>query len=75
MNEKFIFGEYICYGDSYMKFVVYHSKNIRLHEILHFASSAVRSHSCKSSDSCYMIGGGQKSCEVGNVTGLLFCFK
>ena len=47
----------------------------RLHAILHDAAGAVRVHSGKGPDYCYMIGRGPNSCLLGHVTGLLCCLN
>ena len=73
MDQKFKFGGTIGYGDSYLEFLFRHFKVFRLHAILHDAARAVRTHSGKGSDYCYMIERGPNSCLLGNVTGLLFC--
>ena len=73
MNQKFIFGGLIDYGNSYLDSVVRYSKVFRLHAILHDAAGAVRSHSGKGPGYCYMIGRGQNSSLLGHVTGLLCC--
>ena len=44
-----------------------------LQAILHDAAGAVRAHSGKGPDYCYMIGRGSNSCLLGHVTRLLFC--
>ena len=48
-------------------------KIFRIHAIQHDAAGAVRAHSGKGPDYCYMIGRGPNSCLLGYVTGLLFC--
>ena len=72
MHQKFEFGGIISYGDSNsdLSFV---TPVLRLHPILHDASGAVRSHSDKGPDYCYMIGRGPNSCVLGHVTGLPSC--
>ena len=74
MNQKFIFGGTIGYGDSYLEFFIRHFKVFRLHAILHDAAWAVWAHSGERSSYCSMIGRGLISCFLGHVTGLLFCF-
>ena len=73
MDQKFKLGGLIGYGKSYLDSVFRYSKVFRLHAILHDAAGAVRSHSGKGPDYCYMIGRGPNSCLLGHVTGLLFC--
>ena len=73
MDQKFIFGELIGYGNSHLDSVFRYSKVLRLHAILHDAAGGVRSHSGKGPGYCYMIGRGPKYCLLGHVTGLLFC--
>ena len=73
MDQKFLFGVLIGYGNSCFDCVFCYSKVIRLHAILHVAAGAVRSHSGKGPGHCYMIGRWTNSCLLGHVTGLLFC--
>ena len=73
MNQKFKIGGLIGYGKSCWDSVFRYSKVFRLHAILHDAAGAVRSHSDKGPDYCYMIGRGPNSCLLGHVTGPLFC--
>ena len=47
MDEKFIFGGTIRYGDSYLEFFFRHFKVYRLHAILHDAARVVRARSGK----------------------------
>ena len=72
MDQKFIFGGTIAYGNSYLEFFVRHFKVFRLHAILHDAAGAVRAHSDKGPGYCYKIGRGPNSCLFGHVSGLLF---
>ena len=72
MDQNFKFGGTIGYGDSYLEFL-FHFKVFRLHATLHDAAGAVRAHSGKGPDYCYIIGRGPNSCLLGHVTGLLFC--
>ena len=74
MDQKFIFGGLIGYGNFCLDSVFPYSKNFRLHAILHDAAGAVRTHSGKGPGYCYMIGQGPISCWLGHVIGLLFCF-
>ena len=73
MDQKFKFGGFIGYGNSYLDSVFRYSKVFRLHAILHDAAGAVRSHSGKGPGYCYVIGRGPNSCLLGHVTGPLFC--
>ena len=73
MDQKFIFGGTIGYGDSYLEFLFRHFKKFRLRARLHDAAGAVRPQSGKRPGYCYMIGRGPISCLLGHVTGLLFC--
>ena len=73
MDQKYIFGGTIDYGNSYLELFFRHLKTFRLHAILHDAAGAVRAHSGKGPVYCYMIGRGPNSCLLGHVTGLLFC--
>ena len=72
MDQEFEFGGIIGYGDSYMRFVICHSKIFRLHAILKDAAEAVRSHSSKGPGYCCMTGRGPGLCLFGHVTGLIF---
>ena len=73
VDQKFKIGETIGYGDSYLESVFCFSKVFRLHDILHDAARAVRTHSGKGPGYCYMIGRGPNSCLLGHLTGLIFC--
>ena len=73
MDQKFLFGGLIGYGNSYLDSVFRYSKVFRLQAILHDAAGAVRTHSGKGPGYCYMIGRGPNSCLLGHVTLLLFC--
>ena len=73
MDQKFIFGGTIGYGNSYFGILFRHFKVFRLHAILHDAAGAVRAHSGKGPGYCYIIRRGPNSCLLGHVTGLLFC--
>ena len=55
MDQKFIFGGTIGYGDSYLKFLFRHFKVIKLHAKLQNAAGAVRVHSGKNPGNCYMV--------------------
>ena len=56
MDQKFIFGGIIGYGDSYVDSVFRYPKVFRLHAILHDAAGAVRLQTSKGPGYCYMIG-------------------
>ena len=73
MDQQFIFGGTIGYGDSYLDFVLRNSKVIRLHAILHDAAGAVRLQTGKGLGYCYMIGRCPNCRLLGHVTGLIFC--
>ena len=73
IEQKFIFGGFIGYGNPYLDSVFRYSKAFRLHAILHDAAGAVRAHSNKGPGYCYTIGRGPNFCLFGHVTGLLFC--
>ena len=75
MDQKFIFGGTIGYGDSYLEFLFRHFKVFKLHAILHDDVGAVRANSDKGPGYCYVIGRGPISCLLGHVTGLLFCLS
>ena len=71
MDQKFIFGGTIGYGESYLEFLFRHFKIIRIHAKRHDAAGALRAHNGKGPGYCYMIGRGPNSCLLGHVTGLL----
>ena len=73
MDQKFNFGGLIGQRNSCLDSVFRYSKVFRQHAILHDAARAVRAHTGKGPDYCYMIGRGPSSCLLGHVTGLLFC--
>ena len=70
MNEKFPFGGFIGYGNSYLDSILCYSKVFRLPAILQDVTGAVRSHTFKGPGYCYMIGRGPISCLLGHVAGL-----
>ena len=72
MDQKFKFIGTVGYRDSYLEFLVRHFQIFRIHELLHNAAGAVRAHSGKSPENCYMIGLGQNSCLLVRVTGQLY---
>ena len=73
MDQRFVFGGLIGYGNSSLDSVIRYSKLFRLHAILHDAAGALRAHSGKGPGYCYMTGRGPNSCLLGHVFGLLFC--
>ena len=54
IDQKFTFGGTIGYGDSYLGFMIFHFKVIRLHAIIHNAARAVRPHSGSGSGYCLL---------------------
>ena len=72
LDQKYIFGGTIGYGNSYLELLFRHFKKFRLHAILHDAAGAVGAHRGKGPGYCYMIGRGPNSCLLGHVTGLFF---
>ena len=58
MDQKFLFGANIGYGDSYLESIFRIFKVFRLHAFLHNAAGAARAHSDKSPGYCYYIGRG-----------------
>ena len=73
MDQKYKFVGFIGYGNSCSVSVFRCSKVFRLHETVHDAAGAVRTHSGRGPGYCYKLGRGQISCLLGDVTGLLFC--
>ena len=73
MDQKYIFGGTIGYGNSYLEIFFRHFKKNRLPAILHDAAGAVRAQNGKGSGYRYMVGRGPNSCLPGHVTVLLFC--
>ena len=73
MDQKFLHGGKIGYGDSYMDSVFRYSKVFRLHAVLHDAAGRLRLQTGKGPGYCYMIGRGPNCCSLGHVTGLIFC--
>ena len=55
MDQKFKFGGLIGYGNSYLDTVLRYSKVFGLRAILHDAAGALRSHTGKGPDYCYMV--------------------
>ena len=73
MDQKFPFGGLSGYGNSYLDSILFYSKVLRLHAILHHAAGAVRSHTGKGPGYCFMIGQGPNLCLISHVTGLMIC--
>ena len=73
MDQKFLFGGTIGYGDPYLQFFFRHFKVFRLHAKLDDAAGAVRAQNGKGSGYCYKIGRRPNSRLLGHMTGLLFC--
>ena len=73
MDQKFLQGGKIGYGDSYLVSVSRYSEAFRLHAILHDAAGAVRLQNGKGPGYFYMVGQGPKCSLLGHLTGLLFC--
>ena len=71
MDQNFIFGGLIGYGNSCLYSVFRYSKVVRLHAILHDAAGEVRSHSGKGPGYCFLTGRGPNSSLLGHVTGLI----
>ena len=75
MDQKFIFGGTIGYGDSNLEFLFHCFKVFRLHAILHNSAGATRPDRGKGPGYCYMIGRGTNSSWLGHVNELLFCLN
>ena len=73
VDQSFMHGGKIGYGDSYLELLFRLFKVFRLHAILHDAAGAVRTHIGEGPGYYYMIGEGPNSCLFGHVTGILFC--
>ena len=73
VDQKFLIGGKISYGDSYSDSVFCYSKVFRLYVLLHDAAGAVRSQTGKGPGYCYTIGRRPNSCLLGHVTKLVFC--
>ena len=73
MDQKFLHGGKVGYGDSYFDSVFRYSKVFRLHAILRDAAGAVRLQTDKGPGYCCMIGRGPNCCLLSHVTGLFFC--
>ena len=62
VDQKFLHGGKIGYGDSYLDSVFRYFKVFRLYAILHDAAGAVRLQTGKGPGYCYMIGRDLNSC-------------
>ena len=66
-------GGIVCYGDSYLDFILCYTKRFRLIAVLHEVAEALRPQTGKGCGCyCYKIGQGKNSRSVGPVTGLFF---
>ena len=72
VDQKFLHGGKIGYGDSYLDSEFRYSKIFRLHAILHDAAEAARLQTGKRPGYLYKIGRGTNSCLLGHVTGFPF---
>ena len=73
MDQKFILGGTIGFGDSYLDSVFRYSKVFKLHAISYDAAGTVRLQTGKGLGYCYMIGRDPNCYLLGHVTGMLFC--
>ena len=73
MDQKFLFGGLIGYGNSCMDYFFANSKVFRLHAILHDSAGSVKSTTKKGPGYCYVAPSLPSSCFLGHVTGLFFC--
>ena len=73
VDQNFLHGGNIGYGDSHLGSMFRVSKVFRLHAILHDAAGAVRLQIGDRPGYCYMIGRGPNCCLLCHVTGLFFC--
>ena len=71
VDQKFLHGGKICYGDSYLDSVFRYFKVFRLHATLLAAAGAVRLQTGKGPTYCYMIGRGRNCCLFGHSTIIL----
>ena len=74
LDQKFNFVGTNGYGDLYFEFLFRQFQLFRLHAMLHDAAGPVRANSGTGLVYCYMIARGPKSCLLGQVIGLIFCF-
>ena len=72
MDQKFVLGGTIGYGDLYSEYTFRQFKVFKLYAKLLDAAGAVRTHSEKSLGNFNMIGRGPTSCLLDHVTGLPF---
>ena len=75
MDQKLMFGGNHGFGNWNLEILFRQSMVIRVHEKLHDAAQAVRAHSGKGRDYCYMVERGPNSCLLGHVTELLLVRK
>ena len=73
IDQNFLHGGRIGYGDSYLDSVFRYSKVFRLHAILHDAAGAARIQTGNGPGYCYIICRVPNCCLLSHVTGLLFC--
>ena len=73
IDQKHKFAGIIGHGARTGSFLAFLFKVFRQHAILHNAPGAVRAHSGKGRDYCYIIGPGPISCLLRQVTLPLFC--
>ena len=73
VDQTFPLGGLIGHEISCLDSILCYTKVFRLHAVLHDAAGAVRSHTGKGPDYCYMFGRGPNSCLLGLVTGVLLC--
>ena len=75
MDQKFLFGGLIGYGNSCMGNFFANSKIFRLHAILHDSAGFVKSTKKKGPGYSFAAPSLPSSCFLGHVTGLLFCLN
>ena len=73
VDQKFLHGGKVGFGDSYLDSEFRYSKVFTLHAIIHDAVGGVQLQTGKGSGFCYMFGRGPNCCLLGHVTGLSFC--
>ena len=73
VDQKFPLGGLIGHGNSCLDSILCYTKVFRLHALLHDGAGAVRSHTGKEPDYCYMFERRPNSCLLGLVTEFLFC--
>ena len=74
-DQKFKYGGTIGYADLHVELIFCQFDVLRLHAMLENAAGAVRAHSGKGLDYCYIIEREPNSSLLGHVTGLLYCFN